>query len=457
MKHPVSTSPSPRNADLLIRGAYALTMDGALGNVPDADILIRDGRLVAIGQNVGEADAADVIDARSMIALPGLIETHWHMWGSLARNMAGEDVDSGYFPLSRVLGTLFTPDDNARGVRLALAEALFSGVTTVHNWSHNLLEPAFADAELQAHTEIGSRARFSYGYSRRTGRNAVLPHDDIKRVQRQWFGSSATGLLTLGIAPGGPMASSIEICARDWAFAREIGIPITTHVAINPAGVEHIGALGAAGLLGPDVQLIHAVHASDRDIALLAETGTHVSLSPYTEMRTGFGFPPIGEMLDAGVLISLSIDTPILCGHADMFATMRGMQNIENGRKQSEFALTASRVLRMATIDGARALGLDVVTGSLTVGKRADLILVRTTDLNMAPFTDPVRMIVQSAQPHNVDTVIVDGRVLKRGGRLTTIDVDRVVREAGETMAKVKARIDAGEAIKPQQYFLDRA
>ena len=448
---------SGKRSSFVIRGAYALTMDAALGDVPAADIFVEGGAITAIGPELPVPAETEIIDARGLIALPGLIETHWHMWGTLARNMAGEDVDSGYFPLSRVLGTLFTPEDNARGVRLALAEALFSGVTTVHNWSHNLMEPAYADAELEAHRESGGRARFSYGYSRRTGRNAILPHDDIQRVQDRWFGPDSDGLVTLGIAPGGPMSSSIDICRQDWAFARELGIPITTHVAITADGAQQIADLGAAGLLGSDVQLIHAVHASASDIALLAETGTHVSLSPYTELRTGFGFPPIGEFLDAGVVVSLSIDTPILCGHGDMFATMRGIQNIENGRKQSEFAISARRVLQMATIDGARDLGIDGYTGSLTPGKRADIILVRTTDLNMAPFTDPVRMIVQSAQPFNVDTVIVDGRIVKRQGKLTTIDIERVVRDAEQTINKIKDRIAAGEAIAPQQYFLDRA
>ena len=443
-------------SSFLIQGTYALTMDEELGDIADAQILVRDGMIAAVGHDLPTDPGIPVIDGRTMIAMPGLIETHWHMWGTLARNMAGEDELNGYFPLSRVLGTEFSPEDNARGVRLGLAEALFSGITTVHNWSHNLMEPAYADAELQAHVELGARARFSYGYSRRTGRDAILPHGDIKRVNEQWFGES-NGRLTLGIAPGGPMSSNIEVCRQDWTFARELGIPITTHIAIKPGGAAHIRALGDAGLLGPDVQLIHAVHAAPSDIALLAETGTHVSLSPYTELRTGFGFPPIGEFLDAGVLVSLSIDTPILCGHADMFATMRGMQNIENGRKQSEFALPARRVLQMATIDGARDLGIEAKTGSLSPGKCADIILVRTTDLNMAPFTDPVRMIVQSAQPHNVDTVIVDGRVLKRHGKLTAIDVERVTTEAGQTMAKVRSRIDAGQATDPRQYIVEEA
>ena len=253
------------------------------------------------------------------------------------------------------------------------------------------------------------------------------------------------------------MSCSIDVCRQDWEFARANGIPITAHIAIKPEGAPLIKAMGDADLLGPDVQLIHAVHASAADIALIAETGTHVSLSPYTEMRTGFGFPPIGEFVEAGVLVSLSIDTPILCGHGDMFATMRGMQNIENARKQSEFAISARRVLEMATIDGARDLGIADRVGSLTPGKRADVILVRTSDLNMAPFTDPVRMIVQSAQPFNVDTVIVDGRILKRGGRLTSIDVERVTRDAQDTIAKIQRQVAAGESPAPKEYFLERA
>ena len=432
-------------------------MDPTLGDFPRADISISAGNIEEIGVDIAARPEAEEIDGSTMIALPGLIETHWHLWGSLARNMSGEHADCGYFPLSRILGALFTPEDNARGVRLGLAEALFSGITTVHNWSHNLLEPAFADAELRVHREMGARARFSYGYSRKTGRNAVLPHGDVLRVRAEWFGADNEGLTTLGLAPGGPMSCSIDVCRQDWDFARSNAIPITAHIAIKPDGAPMIKALGDANLLGSDVQLIHAVHASAEDIALMAETGTHVSLSPYTEMRTGFGFPPIGEFLEAGVLVSLSIDTPILCGHADMFATMRGMQNIENARKQSEFALSARRVLEMATIDGARDLGIADRVGSLTPGKRADVILVRTTDLNMAPFTDPVRMIVQSAQPYNVDTVVVDGRILKRNGRLTSIDVERVTRDAQDTIAKIQRQVEAGESPAPSDYFLGRA
>jgi cytosine/adenosine deaminase-related metal-dependent hydrolase len=201
---------------------------------------------------------------------------------------------------------------------------------------------------------------------------------------------------------------------------------------------QGIQALAKAGLLGADVVLVHVTNNSPEDLKLLAETKTAVSLSPYTELRTGFGITPVASFLRTGVPVSLSVDTTILCGNADMFAIMKAMQNIENGLQKSEFGITSQRVLEMATIDGARALGLADYIGSLTPGKRADLILVRTTDVNMLPFTIATNMIVQSAQPWNVDTVIVDGRFLKRNGKLTTIDMAQLARDAADTIERAR-------------------
>jgi 5-methylthioadenosine/S-adenosylhomocysteine deaminase len=374
------------------------------------------------------------------------------MWGAVARNMAGETEPTGYFPLSRVLGAQFTPQDNARGVRLALAEAIHSGITTVHNWSHNLLSPAYADAELEVHREVGSRARFGYGYSRNTGADEALPLDDVARVQKQWFGDG-NGLLTLGIASRGPENNTLDICRKEWDTARSLGIPITCHMGTHPitstvnAGiiqshkVDGIEVLDDAKLLGPDVLIVHATWSTDHDMERLAATRTPVSLSPFTELRTGFGITPVARFLKFGVPVSLSVDTTLLCGNADMFAIMKAIQNIADGAAPSEFAIDPRRVLQMATIDGANALGIGDRVGSLTPGKRADLILVRTTDLNMAPLTAPIRMIVQSAQPANVDLVMVDGQVLKRDGRLTTIDAAKVMADATDTIHRVRTAI----------------
>ena len=448
----------PERGEVLIRGAIIISMDPKVGDFTRGDIHVQNGRILAVGASV-DAPGAQVIDASKLIALPGLVETHWHMWGTMARNMAGDTQATGYFPYSRVLGGVFKPEDNARGVRLALAEALNGGLTTVHNWSHNLLSPAYADAELAAHMAFGARALFSYGYSRRTGQNETLPLGDVARVQREWL-PKLDGLTTLGIASRGPENDTIDICRKEWDAARKMGIRITCHIGTSQSAFEAkrgVRALDEAGLLGPDVLLVHNTNTDETDLKRIAQTGTYLSLSPFTELRTGFGVTPILAMLAAGAKVSLSVDTPILCGNCDMFAIMKAMQNIGDGTKPSEFALPARRVLEMATIDGANALGIGDEVGSLTPGKRADIILLRTRDLNMAPLTAPVRMAVQSAQPSNVDTVLVDGRILKRAGRLTSIDVDKVVDEAEEAMERVRAEVAqqnrTSETVKGQLPF----
>ncbi len=425
--------------EYLIRNAHVLSMDPAIGDLPRGDIHVRAGAIVAVGAGLN-APGAELIDGRTLIACPGFVETHWHMWGAVARNMAGEEEKTGYFPFSRVLGVQFTPEDNARGVRLALAEAIASGITTVHNWSHNLLSPAYADAELAVHREVGLRARFAYGYSRNTGPNETLPLDDAARVQRQYFGGGS-GLLTLGIAPRGIESNTVDICQKEWEFARKLGIGITTHAGTSPKRTDSVKRMSDARLLGPDVVIVHATNTAPGDFDLLAKTATPVSLSPFTELRTGFGLPPTGDMLKAGVPLSFSVDTTLLSGNADMFAIMKAIQNVENALKHSEFALPPRKVLEIATMGGAKALGLADRVGSLTPGKRADLILVRTTDLNVAPFTDPVRMLVQAAQPSNIELVMVDGRILKRGGQFTAIDVTKVVADATETITRVRAQV----------------
>jgi cytosine/adenosine deaminase-related metal-dependent hydrolase len=426
--------------EFLIRDAAIITMDPAIGDLATGDIHVRDGAIVAVGPRL-TAPRASVIDGATMIALPGLVDTHWHMWEGAARNLAGDEAKTGYFPHSRTLGVLFTPEDNARGVRLCLAEAIHSGITTVHNWSHNILSPAYAEAELAAHRQSGGRARYSYGYSRKTGSNEMLPLEDIRAFHAKWFKGTGDGLLSFGIATRGPSNNTIEMCVEEMRFARALGIPLTTHVGIAPGKDSLVEPMNAAGLLGPDVLLIHATNGTAAERKVLGDTKTPVSCSPYTELRTGFGVTPVREFLAANVPIGLSVDTTVLCGNADMFAIMKAMQNIDDGTAPSEFGITARRVLEMGTIGGARALGLADRIGSLTPGKRADLILVRTDAINMAPMADPVRMIVQAAQPANVDTVMVDGRILKRHSKLTTLDVTKVMRDAADSITRVNAQI----------------
>jgi 5-methylthioadenosine/S-adenosylhomocysteine deaminase len=433
----------PSRGEYLIRGAYVITMDDKLGDVPAGDIHVKNGAIVAVGKAL-KAPGAKVIDGKTMIAMPGLIETHWHMWGTAASNTAGDEAKMGYFSFAKAVGAIFKAEDNARGVRLGIAEAINSGLTTVHNWSHNIVSPEYADAELAAHHAMGHRALFGYGYFGIRRENQAVNVADLPRVNERWIKPSE-GMLTLGVCSRGPESNNMDMVRMEWEAARKMGLRVSTHVGTALAKVkqrEAIKKLSEAGLLGPDVILVHDTNIVDNDSELLAKTRTEVSLSPFTELRTGFGITPVGALTKAGVKLSLSVDTTVLAGNCDMFAIMKAILNIADGEAQNEFQMTARRALEMATTGGARALGIADRVGSLTPGKRADIILIRTTDLNMAPFTDPGHMVVQSTNPSNVDTVMIDGRILKSGGKLIGFDVPRIVREANDTAKRVRAEAE---------------
>src|SRR5581483_8188282 len=375
----------PGRRQLVIRNAYVLTMDPALGDFERGDVHLRNGTIVAVGPDL-DAPGAEVIDGRDLIALPGLVDTHWHLWNSPYRGVTGEGPELGYFPVALRLGRVATPDDAYRAVRLGLAEALYSGITTVHNWSHNVRGPQWADAELRAHREIGLRARYSYGTPQGIAPDQIMDVLDLARVRQQYFSSPGDGLLTLGMASRGSSAfgalntANPEVLRREWATARDLGLPITMHA--SQAGYGETFA--REGLLGPDVQFVHGLALTAADRAAMAAAGTHLSSSPMTELRTLLGFPPILDMLAAGVLTSLSIDTTAISANADLFAAMRAVVDLAHVQAKDATALPPRRALELATIDGARDLGLADKVGSLTPGKRADIILVRTLDLNLA-------------------------------------------------------------------------
>ena len=222
--------------------------------------------------------------------------------------------------------------------------------------------------------------------------------------------------------------------------ARALGIPVTVHACGPRSSAGQIAALAQAGLLGPDLQVIHANCATPAEIAQLAEAGATVSVSPFTEMLVGYGLPQTAEFLAAGIPTGLSVDTTVLSGNADMFAIMKVTQGIANARAHDEFAMTARQALELATIEGARSLGMMDEVGSLTPGKRADLILVESGRPNLGVFTDPAHMLVTAAQPANVDTVLIDGRIVKHRGALTTLDPAEISREARAALAGVISR-----------------
>jgi len=434
----------PARGEFVIRNAYVMTMDSATGDLPGADVHVKHGDIVEVGKEL-RAPGAQVIDGRGMIVLPGFVETHWHMWNTLLRSMSGDKREHGYFPTAASLGKEFAPEDMYQGTRLAAAEALNGGITFVHDWCHNIRGAEYAEADLRALRETGIRGRFSYGAPQGHPATETIDLADLERLHRDWKSHSNEELLALGLAWRGAFTDPktmipTDAARKEFDAARRLGMPISVHVSNARARAGQIGVLAKESFLGKDVQLIHAIWVTPDEIRSVAAAGSPVTFSPYTELRIGFGFPATGEFLAAGITIGLSVDTTALSGNADMFAIMKAIQNVENAKSENEFKLPARRVLELATIEGARSMGVDDRVGSLKPGKRADLIMVNTREVNLGVFSEPAHMLVEAAQPSNVDTVMVDGRILKRRGRLTAIDVEQTVGEASAALAAVRKR-----------------
>ena len=433
----------PPRGEFVVRNTYVVTMDPKLADIPIGDVHVRNGALVAVGPNL-KAPGAEEIDGRNRIACPGFVDTHFHLWGSFARGVVA-DGDFDYFPVMSRLGPVMTPDDAYNSAKLGIAEAVNSGLTTIHDWSHNIISGAYADADLRALRDCGIRARFSYGYSRNLQQKPkeTADFDDIARVKREWFGPTNDGLLTMGFASRGAGDTPPEVYRKEWEFARSLGLPITQHAGRSLAEIKRfrrIEMLYKDKLLGPDVQLIHTYSASAEERGMIAETKSHVSIAPFTASRLASGLPYLGDLLKRGVQCSLSVDTTTVGGNADMFSIMRLMLQLNHLRSMDVMEVQPRRILELATIDGAKDLGIADRTGSLTPGKRADLILVRTNDLNVAPFINPALLLVQQAQPFNVDTVVIDGRILKHKGELVALDSEEVIRKAAESFHAARKR-----------------
>jgi 5-methylthioadenosine/S-adenosylhomocysteine deaminase len=435
----------PARGNFVIRNAHVMTMEPGTGDIIGGDVHVKDGVIAAIGQYL-EAPGSNTIKGEGTIVLPGLVETHWHMWNTLLRSMSGDKAELGYFRTTAALGQKYEPGDMYQGTRLAAAEALNSGITFVHSWCHNIRTPAYAEADLRALRESGLRARFSYGPMQAHPNTQTIDLDDLERLNRNWGSYSNGGLITLGMAwrgqGGNNPATAVPpaIYTKEIETARRLGLPITVHASGSRPAAGQVDRLGKANLLGKDMQIVHGIVLTAEEIAAIKAAGASVSLSPTTELRIGFGFPQTANLLAAGIPVGLSVDTVELSGNADMFGIMKFIQNIENARSESEFKLTARRVLELATIEGARSMGMADMIGSLKPGKRADLIMVSTRDINLAVFGDPAHMLVTAAQPANVDTVVIDGRILKRSGRLVHLNVAQIATDAANANAALRKR-----------------
>ena len=281
-----AAAPRPRGAYLIKNGAV-VTVDQALGTLPRADVLVRDGRIAGIGPDLAATDA-EVIDATDMIVMPGFVDTHYHMWSALGRNFIG-DGGFGYFPAKNATSKLYSADDFYNSVMLGLVELANAGITTVHNWSHNTRTPAHADAELRAHRDSMLRARYAYGHIDQMPRDQALDFTDIDRVKRDYFagGTAFDGLLTFGVNLRGLSQSEERTYHQDMAAAMERGLPVAIHASQAPPNVVDAADYEKRGWLGPKLLICHYIPARDIDAETMARTKTPLSFATHSEFRLG--------------------------------------------------------------------------------------------------------------------------------------------------------------------------
>ncbi|MBL0421753.1 amidohydrolase family protein [Ramlibacter sp. AW1] len=437
-----SAGPLPSRSEWLLRGGHVLTMDGSLGDLPVGDVHVREGTIVAVGPKL-DAPGAQVVDCRERIVLPGFVDTHWHLWCTALRMVIrADDPQAGYFPTTIRVGPHFTPQDSYIGVRLGVSEGLLSGITTVHDWSHNTVTPEHADAELQALRDLGIRARFSYGASQAHPNTRPMNLQDLARVQKQW--ASSDGMLGVGACLRTPgVAASrgsipVDLFRSEFDAIRKLDLPMTIHC--GPKGLVEL--MGNNQLLGPDMLLVHPQGMNPTELKMVGDHRAPWSIAPVIEMSYSAvrnGIIQYEELSRMGVPLGLSIDASAAT-NADFFNVMRALMWSDWQRHGAPQRLKPRRLVELATLEGARLLGLGDKVGSLTPGKRADIVTVRTDALNMAPVGDPYYAIVFNGQPSNVDTVWVDGRVLVQGGRHTALDPAKTMREAAESARAVNER-----------------
>jgi len=420
--------------DLFLKNGHLITMDPELGDQPATDIRVSDGRITRVGRNLATGDA-EVIDVSGLVVIPGLIDTHRHLWQSTIRNSL-PDVDLPAY--LKIILSDFAPHYRAEDVGtsdlLGAIGAINAGVTTVLDWSHIINTPDHADAAIEGLKNSGVRAVFAHGAPNLPHadwwKQSTLEHpDDCIRIKSEHFATDDQ-LVTLAMALRGPEFATIKATEADVAMARELCIPMTMHVGCGALGPKYqaITRMHRAGILGPDMTFVHCTTSSDDELKMIVGAGASVSVAPAVESQMGHGDPPFNRFADLGVRPSLSVDVEVSTA-SDMFTQMRAAFHTsrliahDRARAGQEATFLSTRdILQLATVQGARTLGLEDKIGSITVGKRADLTVLDLNRINVAPVNDVVGAVVLSADTSNVTHVVIDGTMKKRDGKL--IDVD---------------------------------
>lgn len=440
-----STSTSARAGGdaLVFRNAVVVTMDAARRVLEDADVLVVGNRIEAVGPGLEVPEGTREVDAAGGIVMPGMIDTHRHMWQTALRGYGADWTLTQYFVWNYLEhGMKFRPQDVFAGNLLSGIEAIDAGVTTSVDWSHGLSTVDHADAAVDALEAVPGRFVLAYGNIHAAPWEWTHSADFRSFVERRMPRSDMLGFqLAFDVTgdPAFPEKAAFEA-------ARELDVAVTTHAGVWGATNDNgVRLMHEHGFMEPRTVYVHAATLSDDSYQRIAASGGTASVSAESEASCGQGYPSTWALRRHGIDISLSVDTSVWFS-ADMFAAMRSTLSSDRSREHQEahargetvthLGLRAKDVVEQATLGGARALGLDHLVGSVEVGKRADLVLIKNDrSPAMFPLLNPYGHIVFQAQRGDVHTVLVDGRVVKSEHALVDVDLAAARSTVGETVS----------------------
>ncbi|SDR24276.1 amidohydrolase family protein [Thermostaphylospora chromogena] len=419
---------------VVFRRGLVLTMDDRRTVLRDADVLVEGERIAAVGPALQAPEGALEIDASGGIVMPGMIDTHRHMWQTAMRGYGADWTLTQYFVWYYLeWGKIFRPEDVYVGNLLAAIEALDAGVTTTVDWSHGLRTVEHADAAVDALEAVPGRFVLAYGNIQQGPWEWATSPEFRDFVSRRMHGRG--DMLGFQMAfdvtgdPAFPEKAAFEV-------ARELGAPVTTHAGVwGATGDDGIRLMHENGFMTPSTIYVHAATLTADSYHRIAATGGTVSVSTESEQSAGQGYPPTWRLREHGIPVSLSMDTGVWWS-GDLFSAMRATLSADRAREHLEAHarretvthchLRAEQVVEWATRGGSRALGLDGVVGSLEAGRKADIVLIKNDRSPvMFPLLNPYGHVVFQAQRGDVHTVVVNGRIVKLGHELVGVDLVR--------------------------------
>ncbi len=434
---------------ILIKNGTIVTMNEQ-NSIGRGDVFVRDGRIVEIGGAI-TTNADEVVDGNGGAVLPGFVQTHIHLCQTIFRG-AADDLSLIDWLKKRVwpMEAAHTTESIRASAQLGVAELIKGGTTcalTMETVRHT--EEVLRVVDESGFRAIVGKCMMDKGEEvpaelREQARASI---DESVALIKKWQGL-AGGRIRCCFAPRFAISCTRELLSEVAGLAREHGVMIHTHASENKgeceivereSGMRNVAYLDSLGIYGPHVMLAHCVHLADEEMQTLAAAKTNVSHCPSSNLKLGSGIAPVAEMLNREISVSLGADGAACNNRLDMFTEMRTAALLQKALHGPE-VLSAGRVLRMATLDGARGLGLDGEIGSIEVGKRADLIVVDLDQIHSSPFTDIVSAIVYSAQATDVRTTMIDGQVVMRDRELTTLNEAAVMEDANREAVALRAR-----------------